>query len=47
MTMPTLRKQVVPQLLQTAGAIEGELGAGAGRRDGLVLKGTADRKDLR
>lgn len=47
MTMPTLRKQVVPQLLQTAGAIEGELRAGAGRRDGLVLKGTADRKDLR
>lgn len=49
MTMPTLRKQVLPQLLQTAAAIEGELGAGApvGRRDGLVLQGTADRKDGR
>jgi IclR family pca regulon transcriptional regulator len=49
MTMATLRKQVLPQLLQTAGAIEGELGAGApvGRRDGLVLQGTADRKDGR
>lgn len=49
MTMPTLRKQVLPQLLQTAGAIEGELGAGAptSRRDGLVLQGTADRKDGR
>ncbi len=49
MTMATLRKQVLPQLLQTAGAIERELGAGApvGRRDGLVLQGTADRKDGR
>ena len=49
MTMPALRKQVLPQLLQTAGAIEGELGAGApvGRRDALVLQGTADRKDGR
>jgi IclR family pca regulon transcriptional regulator len=49
MTMPTLRKQVLPQLLQTAGAIETELGAGAParRRDGLVLQSTADRKDGR